>query len=105
MKAATNADVVRDIKISVQPVRRRARIVYFPAYIAHYTFGEYLASNGERKPHRFMAVIGGMSCPGKWSFCTWGKRAVLGRRQPKSLLEEIWPSCVPASLLLGCLAD
>ena len=84
MTAATNADVVQDIKISVQPVRRRARIVYFPAYIAQYTFGEYLASNGERKPHRFTAVIGGMSCPGKWSFCTGCNHTVLGRRQPKA---------------------
>lgn len=60
LKAETNADVVRDVKVQLQPLRRRARLVYFPAYIVQYTFGELLAETGERRPQHFMAVISGM---------------------------------------------
>jgi len=63
LKAETNADVVRDVKVKLQPVRRRARIVYFPAYIAQYTFGEVLAMTGERRLQRFLSVISGMGEP------------------------------------------
>lgn len=60
LKADTNADVVRDVRMRLQPLRRRARLVYFPAYIVQYTFGEVLAETGERRPQHFMAVISGM---------------------------------------------
>jgi hypothetical protein len=60
LKAETNADVVRDVRVRLQPLRRRARLVYFPAYIVQYTFGEVLAETGERRPQHFMAVISGM---------------------------------------------
>jgi hypothetical protein len=60
LKAETNADVVRDVRVQLQPLRRRARLVYFPAYIVQYTFGEVLAETGERRPQHFMAVISGM---------------------------------------------
>lgn len=60
LKAETNADVVRDVRVQLQPLRRRARLVYFPAYIVQYTFGEVLAGTGERRPQHFMAVISGM---------------------------------------------
>jgi hypothetical protein len=63
LKAETNADVVRDVRVRLQPLRRRARLVYFPAYIVQYTFGEVLAETGERRPQHFMAVISGM---GAW---------------------------------------
>ena len=63
LKAETNADVVRDVRVRLQSLRRRARLVYFPAYIVQYTFGEVLAETGERRPQHFMAVISGM---GAW---------------------------------------
>lgn len=66
LKAETNADVVRDVRVRLQPLRRRARLVYFPAYIVQYTFGEVLAETGERRPQHFMAVISGM---GAWHRC------------------------------------
>jgi len=59
LKATSNADLVQDIKISVRANRRRARILYLPAYIVDYTYGEYLTSAGERKPHKYMAVVSG----------------------------------------------
>lgn len=60
LKAASGADAVKDIQLNITTTRRRARVLYLPAFIVDYTFGEYLTSAGERKPHKYMAVISGM---------------------------------------------
>lgn len=85
LKAETNADVVRDVRVRLQPLRRRARLVYFPAYIVQYTFGEVLAETGERRPQHFMAVISGMG-------------ARLCSLISKSCEADCWAASVPGRL-------
>jgi len=51
---------VRDVKLRITTLRRRARIVYLPAYVVDYTFGSRFNQHGERRPERFQAVISGM---------------------------------------------
>ena len=58
---------VRDVKLRITTLRRRARVVYLPAYVVDYTFGSRFNQHGERTPERFQAVISGMGellpCP------------------------------------------
>ncbi len=51
---------VRDVKLRITTLRRRARIVYLPAYVVDYNFGSRFNAHGERTPERFQAVISGM---------------------------------------------
>ena len=51
---------VRDVKLRITTLRRRARVVYLPAYVVDYTFGSRFNQHGERTPERFQAVISGM---------------------------------------------
>lgn len=51
---------VRDIKLGITTLRRRARIVYLPAYVADYNFGMRFNQHGERIPEKFQAVVSGM---------------------------------------------
>ncbi len=44
----------------MRTLRRRARLLYLPAYVADYTFGEAFNAHGERRPQRFQAVVSGM---------------------------------------------
>ena len=53
-------EVIRDLRVSVKPVRRRARLVYFPAYVIKYTFGEHFNNAGERRPNKHLAIVGGI---------------------------------------------
>ena len=44
----------------VRALRRRARLLFLPAYGADYTFGAAFTAHGERRPQRFQAVVSGM---------------------------------------------
>lgn len=57
---------VRDLQLTVVPLRRRARMVYLPAYLIEYTFGEYFNAAGERRPQHFQAMVGGIGAPPTW---------------------------------------
>ena len=48
------------LQIRVKTLRRRARLLYLPAYVADYKFGEQFNAHGERRPQRFQAVVSGM---------------------------------------------
>jgi hypothetical protein len=85
---------VRDVRVQLQPLRRRARLVYFPAYIVQYTFGEVLAETGERRPQHFMAVISGMGA----SDCA----RIISRN--KAVCSDLPSSGDDASLRLSLLA-
>lgn len=61
--AELGAEAVRDLKLTVVPLRRRARMVYLPAYLIEYTFGEYFDAAGQRKPQHFQAMVGGIGAP------------------------------------------
>ena len=54
---------VRDVRLRITTLRRRARVVYLPAYVVDYTFGSRFNQHGERTPERFQAVISGMGEP------------------------------------------
>lgn len=47
-------------QVRVRTVRRRARLLYLPAYVADYKFGEAFNAHGERRPQRFKAIVSGM---------------------------------------------
>lgn len=47
-------------QVRVRTVRRRARLLYLPAYVADYNFGEAFNAHGERRPQRFKAVVSGL---------------------------------------------
>ena len=44
----------------MRALRRRARLLFLPAYVADYTFGEAFNAHGERRPQRFQAIVSGM---------------------------------------------
>lgn len=48
------------LQIRLKTLRRRARLLYLPAYVADYKFGEQFNAHGERRPQRFQAVVSGM---------------------------------------------
>ena len=48
------------MKLRISTLRRRARVVYLPAFVVDYTFGSRFNQHGERTPERFQAVISGM---------------------------------------------
>ncbi len=47
-------------QVRVRTVRRRARLLYLPAYVADYKFGEAFNAHGERRPQRFKAIVSGL---------------------------------------------
>lgn len=51
---------MRDIKVRIKTLRRRARILYLPAYVVDYNFGLSFNSHGERRPKACQAIISGM---------------------------------------------
>ena len=51
---------MRDIKVRIKTLRRRARILYLPAYVVDYNFGLSFNSHGERRPKTCQAIISGM---------------------------------------------
>ncbi|KAK9915278.1 hypothetical protein WJX75_007018 [Coccomyxa subellipsoidea] len=60
LRRETGAESVRNVKVRVRTVRRRARLLYLPAYVADYKFGEAFNAHGERRPQRFKAIVSGM---------------------------------------------
>ena len=60
LKAHPAATEVRDIKVRIKTLRRRARILYLPAYVVDYNFGLSFNSHGERRPKACQAIISGM---------------------------------------------
>ena len=60
LKAYPAATEVRDIKVRIKTLRRRARILYLPAYVVDYNFGLSFNSHGERRPKACQAIISGM---------------------------------------------
>lgn len=58
---------VRNVKLRITALRRRARVVYLPAFVVDYQFGTRFNPHGERTPVLFQAVISGMGKPS----CTW----------------------------------
>lgn len=48
-----------DTQVRLKALRRRARIVYVPAFVVDYVHGELFNEHGERMPQRFQAVISG----------------------------------------------
>ena len=63
LRAESGVEVIRDLRLSVKPIRRRARLVYFPAYVIRYTFGEHFNTAGERRPNKHLAIVGGIGVP------------------------------------------
>jgi len=63
LRADSGVEVIRDLRLSVKPIRRRARLVYFPAYVIRYTFGEHFNTAGERRPNKHLAIVGGIGVP------------------------------------------
>ncbi|KAK9813578.1 hypothetical protein WJX73_008249 [Symbiochloris irregularis] len=59
LKQDSSADDVSDVKVRLKTLRRRARLVYVPAFVVDYVHGELFNEHGERMPHRFQAVISG----------------------------------------------
>ena len=60
LRAHPAATEVRDIKVRIKTLRRRARILYLPAYVVDYNFGLSFNSHGERRPKACQAIISGM---------------------------------------------
>lgn len=56
---------VRDVKLRITALRRRARVVYLPAFVVDYKFGTRFNQHGDRTPERFQAVMSGMGKPPK----------------------------------------
>jgi hypothetical protein len=52
-------DEVGDLKLQVTPMRRRARLVFFPYYVFDYEYGDHFNVHGERVPLSFQAAISG----------------------------------------------
>ena len=48
------------MQIRLKTLRRRARLLFLPAYVADYNFGKQFNEHGERRPQRFQAVVSGM---------------------------------------------
>lgn len=79
---------VRDVKLRITALRRRARVVYLPAFVVDYKFGTRFNPHGDRTPERFQAVMSGMgkptnplqppyisfvACLGWWWTANWNK--------------------------------
>ncbi|KAL0032860.1 hypothetical protein WJX77_003294 [Trebouxia sp. C0004] len=112
---------VRDVKLRITTLRRRARIVYLPAYVVDYNFGSRFNAHGERTPERFQAVISGMGegivaaerhydsmraqltaaagVGGATALVSWGVAPLLGLQAPALLSAEsaFWSFLIAAS--------
>ncbi|KAK9814057.1 hypothetical protein WJX72_000065 [[Myrmecia] bisecta] len=60
LKRETGAELVRDVQVRIRTLRRRARLVYLPAFMIDYTFGEYFNAHNERRAEKYQAVVSGM---------------------------------------------
>ena len=48
-------------QVRLRTLRRRARLLFLPAYAVEYTYGEIFDANGKRAAQHFQAIIGGLS--------------------------------------------
>jgi hypothetical protein len=54
-----DARTVEDVQVKVRATYRKAILAFFPAYEAKYVYGMAFNVHGERKPHKFRAMISG----------------------------------------------
>ena len=59
LRKQTGTDIVKDVRVRVEILRRRARLLFLPAYVANYSYGERFNAHGEREPMSYQAFIGG----------------------------------------------
>lgn len=52
------------LQIRLKTLKRRARLLYVPAFVADYVYGEHFNVHGVRRPEQFQAVIGGLQGAG-----------------------------------------
>jgi hypothetical protein len=57
------AQEVKDVRVRLTPLSRRARLAYLPAYMIDYVYGETFNVHGERRAARFQAVVSGAGAP------------------------------------------
>ena len=127
LRAHPAATEVRNIKVRIRTLRRRARILYLPAYVVDYNFGLSFNPHGERRPKACQAIISGMGEPllrqlqREEAGCLWallgcwlsartvalgcGTELFLGQGillsgDGKSVLLDPWPCAVGLSTLL-----
>ena len=57
----SSEETVRDVRVRLRPLKRRARVVYLPAYVLTYSLGERIGPGGEgRRPATFQALVSGL---------------------------------------------
>ena len=49
------------VQVKLKTVQRRSRLVFLPAFVLNYYFGEHFNVDGVRRPEAFQAVIGGQA--------------------------------------------
>lgn len=49
------------VQVKLKTVQRRSRLVFLPAFILNYYFGEHFNVDGVRRPEAFQAIIGGQA--------------------------------------------
>ena len=97
---------VRNVRVRVRPTRRRARVVYLPAFRIAYTYGERRLPTGERRPSEFEALVSGLDdgapiaaerhvSPVKAQAAAAGVAAVLGGAAALSASAAWPPDLVP----------
>ena len=52
------------LQIRLKTLKRRARLLYVPAFVVDYVYGEHFNVHGVRRPEQFQAVIGGLEGAG-----------------------------------------
>ena len=52
------------LQIRLKTLNRRARLLYVPAFVVDYVYGEHFNVHGVRHPEQFQAVIGGLQGAG-----------------------------------------
>ena len=48
------------VQVKVKTIKRRSRLLFIPAFVFHYHFGESFSANGGRRPEQFQAIVGGL---------------------------------------------
>ena len=58
---SSGGETVRDVRVRLRPLKRRARVVYLPAYVLTYSLGERIDPGGKgRHPATFQALVSGL---------------------------------------------
>ena len=58
--SSASSETVRDVRVRLRPLKRRARVVYLPAYVLTYALGERIGPEGGRYPATFQALVSGL---------------------------------------------